>query len=83
MVHPGIVDTANVRGRVDERVLQAFARRAAGGRLLQVDEVVAASLAFLDPAQCALTGQALRISGGVDAFPALLHGEPVGEDDPT
>lgn len=79
VVHPGIVDTANVRARVDTRVLQAFAQRAAGGRLLQVDEVVGASLPFLDPNQCALTGQALRISGGVDAFPALLHAEPSGD----
>ncbi len=73
VVHPGIVDTANVRARVDPRVLRAFARRAASGRLLQVDEVVRASLTFLDPNQCALTGQSLRISGGVDALPALLH----------
>jgi len=82
VVHPGIVDTDNVRARVDPRVLRAFARRAAGGRLLQVDEVVRASLTFLDPNQCALTGQSLRISGGVDALPALLHtgadGSPTG-----
>lgn len=82
VVHPGIVDTATVRARVDARVLRAFAQRAASGRLLQVDEVVAASLPFLDPNQCALTGQALRISGGVDAFPAMLHGEG-SEGEPT
>jgi 3-oxoacyl-[acyl-carrier protein] reductase len=73
VVHPGIVDTANVRARVDAKVLEAFAQRTAAGRLLQVDEVVGASLAFLDPNLCALTGQALRISGGVDSLPALLR----------
>jgi len=83
IVHPGIVDTANVRARVDPRVLHAFARRAAGGRLLQVDEVVRAGLALLDPNQCALTGQALRISGGVDSLPGLLHGGPEGAEDDT
>lgn len=81
VVHPGIVDTANVRARVDARVLRTFARRAASGRLLQVDEVVRASLTFLDPNQCALTGQSLRISGGVDALPALLHAGAEGSAD--
>ncbi len=78
VVHPGIVDTANVHARVDARVLEAFARRTAAGRLLRVSEVVHASLAFLDPSQCALTGQALRISGGVDSLPALHHDGPAG-----
>jgi 3-oxoacyl-[acyl-carrier protein] reductase len=73
IVHPGIVDTANVRARVDARVLRAFARRTASGRLLQVEEVVLASLPLLDPRQCITTGQALRLSGGVDAIPALLQ----------
>ena len=44
---------------------------------------VRAGLALLDPNQCALTGQALRISGGVDSLPGLLHGGPEGAEDDT
>jgi len=72
LVHPGIVDTENVRERVRPEIREAYASRTAAGRLLSPDDVVFASLGLIDPRQAGVTGQCLRIAGGVDLGAALL-----------
>lgn len=77
VVHPAIVDTENVRERVAPDVLEAYRRRAPGGKLLSPADVVLASLPLFDPRHEGTTGQSLAVTGGVDL--PLLSGEGEGE----
>jgi NAD(P)-dependent dehydrogenase (short-subunit alcohol dehydrogenase family) len=78
VLHPGIVDSENVRARVPEKVRAAFAARTAGGRLLADEEVASAALFLCDPRSFAVTGQSLCLSGGADGALAFT---PTGEAD--
>jgi 3-oxoacyl-[acyl-carrier protein] reductase len=64
VVHPAIVDTENVRERVAPDFLERYTRRAP---LLEPLDVVRASIGLLDPRQRGVTGQALLVTGGIDA----------------
>lgn len=49
VLHPSLVDTDNIRERVDERVLAHVAANSDTGQLLNVDQVAEAALTLLDP----------------------------------
>ncbi|MCB9629709.1 MAG: SDR family oxidoreductase [Sandaracinaceae bacterium] len=86
VVHPGIVDTENVRERVPEQVRAAFAQLTRTGRLLTADEVVDQALHLVEPEQAVPNGQALLLDDGATAalraqlLPAVSAGP--GRDEP-
>lgn len=81
IIHPGIVDTENVRGRLSEALLRAYAQRTATGRLLSAEEVALSALSLCDPRSAAITGQSIRLGAGVDSALALLGGHGSSEDE--
>jgi 3-oxoacyl-[acyl-carrier protein] reductase len=64
VLHPSLIDTDTIRERVDAELLQQVAAASAGGRLLSVAEVAAASLTLIDPTQALNSGQLVELSGG-------------------
>ena len=72
LVHPGMVDTENVRAKVKEEVRQVYSHLTLAGRLATAEEIAIASLGLMDPRQGYLTGQTVRITGGADSG-GVLH----------
>jgi 3-oxoacyl-[acyl-carrier protein] reductase len=71
-IAPGIVDTEHVRNAVAAEVADVVARHALSRRLATPDEVAIAAMSLLDPRQGYVTGQVLRIAGGMDVLAAPL-----------
>jgi NAD(P)-dependent dehydrogenase (short-subunit alcohol dehydrogenase family) len=61
IVRAGIVDTENVRARVSVEAREAYGTLSGLGRLLTVDEVVDATLPYLDPDAPVPNGSIVRI----------------------
>jgi NAD(P)-dependent dehydrogenase (short-subunit alcohol dehydrogenase family) len=74
IIHPGIVDTENVRARVDAQVLAQAAQRSVAGRLISSEEVALHAVQLCDPASSAITGQSIRLSAGLDTALAFALG---------
>jgi 3-oxoacyl-[acyl-carrier protein] reductase len=66
VVHPGIVDTENVRERVPAAARDAFAALTTRGRLLTVDDVVSRALPLLDPNAPVPNGESWLIADGAE-----------------
>lgn len=66
VLHPSLVETDNIRERVDERVLAAVAASTDGGQLLSVDQVAEASLALIDPTLPGRGALIETLSGGAN-----------------
>lgn len=64
VLHPSLVETDNIRDRIDERVLAHVAASSDSGQLLSVAQVADAALALIDPTLPGRGGLIDTLSGG-------------------
>lgn len=65
MVHPGLVVTDNVMGKLDASILEKYRSHDPTGTLLSPHDIVLASMSLLDARQRAVTGKSLILDGGI------------------